>query len=180
VTLIALNGGLILRSWPFSFSRWHDARSSRSNYLQKEPIVTESPDAVIHTWFEEVWNRQDESAIDRLMSSQAVAHGLTPEPLRGPAGFKPLFHTFRKALGNIRIDVVRTVTEGDTCVAHCHVTGRHVGAEFGAPATNNPVDFWGTTIARVKNGQIVEGWNTFDFLTMYQQIGWVRTPVLPA
>ena len=25
-----------------------------------------------------------------------------------------------------------------------------------------------------------QGWNTFDFLTMYQQLGWVRNPPLPA
>jgi hypothetical protein len=27
------------------------------------------------------------------------------------------------------------------------------------------------TIVRVADGQIREGWNCFDFLTMYQQIG---------
>jgi len=142
--------------------------------------VSQTPDAVMREWFEEVWNRQDESAIDRLMHPQAIAHGLGPEPLHGSAGFKPLFHTFRQALGDIKIDVVRTLTEGDLCAAYCHVTGTHTGPTFGAPATHNAVDFWGTTIARVKDGQIVEGWNTFDFLTMYQQIGWVGNPVLPA
>ena len=36
------------------------------------------------------------------------------------------------------------------------------------------------TIARMKDGKIIQGWNTFDFLTMYQQLGWVPNPVLPA
>ena len=35
------------------------------------------------------------------------------------------------------------------------------------------------TILRAENGQIVEGWNCFDFMTMYQQIGWLPNPVLP-
>jgi hypothetical protein len=30
----------------------------------------------------------------------------------------------------------------------------------------------------VRDGRIVEGWNTFDFLTMYQQMGWVKSPVV--
>jgi hypothetical protein len=34
-------------------------------------------------------------------------------------------------------------------------------------------------MARVVDGQIVEGWNSFDFLTMFQQFGWVRTPPGP-
>lgn len=61
--------------------------------------------------------------------------------------------------------------------AVCHVTGRHDGDGIGK-ATARPVDFWGTTVARVKDGKIVEGWNAFDFLTMYQQIGWVKSPVV--
>ncbi|MBA3884705.1 MAG: ester cyclase [Acidobacteria bacterium] len=41
------------------------------------------------------------------------------------------------------------------------------------------MDFTGITIARVENGQIVKGWNAFDFLALYQQIGWVPNPVTP-
>jgi hypothetical protein len=32
---------------------------------------------------------------------------------------------------------------------------------------------------RVEHGQIVEGWNCFDMLSMYQQIGWVASPPQP-
>ena len=142
--------------------------------------MSQTPDAVLREWFDEVWNKRDESAIDRLMDPQAAAHGLGPETLRGPAGFKPLFHMFTQALGNLKIDVERTVVEGDTCVALCHVTGKHVGHSFGGPPSGKDVDFWGMTMARVKDGRIVEGWNTFDFLTMYQQLGWIGNPVQPA
>jgi hypothetical protein len=31
----------------------------------------------------------------------------------------------------------------------------------------------------VADGKLVEGWNVFDFLTMYQQIGWAATPLVP-
>jgi predicted ester cyclase len=62
-------------------------------------------------------------------------------------------------------------------VALCHVTGKHVGDSLGGPATGRDVDFWGTTTFRVQGDQIIEGWNTFDFLTMYQQLGWVANTV---
>ena len=71
-----------------------------------------------------------------------------------------------------------TLVEGDRVAALCHVTGRHVGDALGGKATGHSIDFWGTTIGRVENGKIVDGWNTFDFLTMYQQIGWVESPVV--
>lgn len=141
--------------------------------------MSQTPDAVARDWFESVWNRLDESAIDRLMHPQAVAHGLGPEPLRGPAQFKPFFHAFKGAFSNIRIHIDRAVTQGDVVAVLCHVTGNHAGDAFG-PATRRDVDFWGTTFIRISDGKIVEGWNTFDFLTMYQQMGWVSNPVTPA
>jgi len=39
------------------------------------------------------------------------------------------------------------------------------------PPTGQRIDFEGVTIVRVVDGQIREGWNRFDFLTMYQQLG---------
>ena len=138
-----------------------------------------TPDALVREWFDQVWNNQDESAIDRLMHPDAKVHGLGDSPLRGPEGFKPLFRTFRDAIGPIKITVERTVVEGDTCAAVCRVVGKHTGPAFGGPPTNRDVEFQGMTIARMKDGKIIEGWNSFDFLTMYQQLGWVPNPVLP-
>jgi hypothetical protein len=34
------------------------------------------------------------------------------------------------------------------------------------------------TMARVKNGQLVEGWNNYDFMTCYQQMGVLPQPSL--
>lgn len=142
--------------------------------------TTQTPDALIREWFERVWNQQDESAIDRLMHPEIRAHGLGPEPLVGPAAFKPFFRRFNDAIAGIRIEVEQTVVQGDSCVALCHVTGTHAGDAFGGPPSGRPVDFWGMTMVRTKDGRLIEGWNTFDFLTMFQQIGWVATPVAPA
>ena len=99
--------------------------------------------------------------------------------MQGTAAFKTVFRMFREALGDLEIAVERTVTEGDTCAAYCRVKGRHIGHALGGAPTGNPVEFSGITICRVRNGRIVEGWNSFDFLTMYQQIGWVKNPPLP-
>jgi steroid delta-isomerase-like uncharacterized protein len=137
-----------------------------------------NPDAIVRTWFQEVWDEGREDAIDRLMAPDALVHGLG-EPIRGPEGFKPYFRTMHAALGDLEVRVVRTVTEGEYVAAHCHVIARHVGETLGGPPTGRSVDFFGVTIARVVNGKIVEGWNVFDFLSMYQQLGWVKLPPAP-
>jgi predicted ester cyclase len=144
--------------------------------------MPQTPDDVIRQWFREVWDEGREEAIDRLMAPNGVVHGLSGPggpPLTGPGAFRQVFNTFREALGDLRIDIERTVAQGDTVAAFCRVRGRHVGHAFGGPPTDRDVDFTGITLARVQNGRLVEGWNVFDLLTMYQQIGWVQSPVTP-
>jgi predicted ester cyclase len=141
-------------------------------------MMSASPDAIMRQWFQEVWNERREDAIDRLMAPDAKVHGLAEAPIDGPSGFKPFYRTMCSAFGEFKVDVVQTVVEGDRVATLCHVTARHVGDAMGGKATQKPVDFWGITIGRVRDGRIVEGWNTFDFLTMYQQMGWVKAPVV--
>jgi len=143
--------------------------------------MSSTPAAVVQTWFEELWNQGKEETIDRLLARDALAHGLASAdglPLKGPEAFRPFYRRFRGAFPDIHVDIVRTVTEGDMVSAHCHVTGTHHGHDLGVSATGNKVDFWGMCIARIRDGQIIEAWNSFDFLSLYQQIRLL--PQLPA
>jgi steroid delta-isomerase-like uncharacterized protein len=130
-------------------------------------------DAWVRNWFEQVWNRGDESAIDRLLATEATAHGLqrgNTSPMRGPAAFKPFFRSFRSAFPDIHVEVQRTVTQDNLVCAHLHVTGTHHGEGLGAAPTGERIEFSGIVIARVENGQIQESWNSFDFMSMFQQV----------
>jgi predicted ester cyclase len=144
--------------------------------------MAQTLEAVVRQWFKEVWDEGREEAIDRLAAPNLIAHGLGgpgAPPLRGAAEFKNVFHMFREALGDLEIAVEKVISEGDTCAACCRVRGRHVGHKLGGPPTNHPVEFTGIAMCVVRDGRIVEGWNSFDFLSMYQQIGWVGNPPLP-
>ena len=136
-----------------------------------------TPDAVVRAWFQEIWNEGREEAIDRLAAANFIAHGAPS--LRSPADFKVLYRQFRQALSEIDVTVERTVTQGEFCAGYCRVKGRHTGDGFGGAATNRVVKFDGVVMALVRDGRIVEGWNCFDFLSMYQQIGWINTPPTP-
>ena len=128
---------------------------------------------LLHRWFEEVWNQQQESAIDELMANDALVHGIGPDgqPLKGPAAFKPFFHQIRTAFPDIRITVEDALVDGDRIAVRCAVTATHTGPGMAPAPTNKMARFGGMCIARVKDGKIVEGWNNFDFLSLYQQLG---------
>ena len=128
----------------------------------------------IERWFEEVWNKGRADAIDEMFAKEGIAHGLSDEsgqPLRGPEAFKVFHKKFREAFPNIIVTVEDTVVEGDKLAARCSVRGQHTGDSLGYAATQKPVEFTGMTIVRIRDGKIVEAWNNFDFLNMYQQMG---------
>jgi len=128
----------------------------------------------IHRWFDEVWNAQNEAAVDEMFAEDGIAHGLAdPEgnEVRGPEGFKKLHRQFIGSFPDLRIMVEDTVVEGDKIAARCRVTGSHLGRSLGVAPTNGPVEFTGMTIVRVRDGKIVEAWNEFNFMDMYQQLG---------
>ena len=136
--------------------------------------MPDTPDRLVRRWFEEVWNQGREETIDSLLAPVAKIHGLpTPDnrPLIGPDEFKPFFRRFRTAFPDIRVTVLRTVTEDDLVAVHYQVTGTHQGDALGFASTGRAVEFSGISIARIAADQIAEGWNLVDFLTCYQQLG---------
>jgi steroid delta-isomerase-like uncharacterized protein len=137
-----------------------------------------TPEAVVRQWFEQVWTQKREDAIERLLAPDALIHDLpTPDgqPIQGAAAFKPFHARFVAAFPDLRIEVERTVTEGDMVAAYCRVTATHRGEGLGIAASGRNVTITGIVMARIANGQIAEGWNSFDFLSLYQQLGIVPT-----
>jgi hypothetical protein len=70
-----------------------------------------------------------------------------------------------------RVRSFRAFAEGDMVATRCSVRGKHAGDSLGFAATQAPVDFTGVVITRIKDGKIVEAWNHFDFMRMYEQLG---------
>jgi len=128
---------------------------------------------LIHEWFEHVWNRGDLTAIDRLMSPDVVIHGLQDadgNPLQGKQGFIPFCNRFREAFPDLQVVVEDAIVEGDRIACRCTGRGTHRGETLGFAPTQRPIDITGMCIVRVRDGQIVEGWNNFDFATMGAQL----------
>lgn len=139
--------------------------------------------AVLRRWFEEVWNKGRADAIDEMFAEDGIAHGLADASgaeLRGPAHFREFHGRFREAFPGIEVVVEDAISEGDKVAARCTVRAKHEGDSLGFAATNRPVEFTGMTFARVRDGKIVEAWNNFDFMAMFQQLGALGMGAAPA
>ena len=139
--------------------------------------MSEENKALFRRWFEEVWNQGRAEAIDEMFAEDGVAHGLADASgaeLRGPAHFREFHRSFRTAFPDIRVTVEDVIAEGDKVAGRCSARATHRADSLGFAATDRPVAFEGMSIVRIHDGQIVEAWNNFDFLSMYQQLGAVE------
>jgi predicted ester cyclase len=63
------------------------------------------------------------------------------------------------------------IAEGDKCASRWTARGTHEGSLFGIGATHKQVVVHGMEIDRVKNGKIAETWQTWDTMSLFQQLG---------
>jgi steroid delta-isomerase-like uncharacterized protein len=129
----------------------------------------------VRRWFEEVWNKGRASAVDEMMAANGVIHGLQ-DAMRGPAAFKSFHAAYREAFPDVTIHIDDMVAEGDVVAVRWSGTATHNGNTLGIAATQKRIQFTGMGFARILDGKLVEGWNNFDQLGMFQQLGVVNLP----
>ena len=132
--------------------------------------------ALLRRWFDEVWNQGRASSIDELLASDAIIHGLGPADLHGPEAFRAFHAAYRNAFPDIAIQIDDIVAEGDLVAVRWSARGTHRGDGLGFAATGRQTQFSGMVFARARNGKLIEGWNSFDQLGMFNQLGIVTLP----
>jgi predicted ester cyclase len=121
-----------------------------------------------YRWMQEVWNNGREEAIDEMMAADAEVHGIDDIKEKGTSAFKQFFRNFRNQFTEFHVEVEEVVSQDDYENSRCVVDATNVSGQ--------KVHFTGMTCVRIKDGKIAEGWNNFDFLTMYQQLGFKMAP----
>lgn len=130
--------------------------------------MTDKNSTLTCRWMKEVWNEGLEKSIDELLDADAIVHGIEGITTPGPEGFKIFYRSFREQFPTIYVDVEEVVSEKDIETSRCTVRATH--------ANGQEVNFTGMVFVQIQKGKIVEAWNNFDFLGMYQQLGFKMTP----
>ena len=128
---------------------------------------------LMRRWFHEVWNEGKIQTVHELFAADGVARGQAgPEAvIRGPAEFVPFVEQIRSAFPDIDIKVEDAFGTGDMVAVRWSAAMTHQGDHLGIAASGKRVQITGITIVRIVNGKIVEGWDNWDQLGMWQQVG---------
>lgn len=113
-------------------------------------------------WFEEVWNQGRRETIYELLAEDAVIHDGNRD-LRGHADFCKFHDDLRAQFSDFHIGPVVALAEGDLACLHW-------SAEFHHTATSTPLKITGTSVVRVENGRVVEGWQNWDAAGLAEQL----------
>ncbi|GAA2145442.1 ester cyclase [Nocardioides koreensis] len=130
----------------------------------------------------ELLNEGDIDGFGDLLTEDFVEHEETPglEPTK--EGVKQLFHMYRAAFPDLRMDAEELLPSGDKVVGRIRATGTHTGEGFlGLPATGKQVSIQLIDIIRFDDdGRACEHWGVQDELSLMQQLGAIPAVAPPA
>lgn len=128
--------------------------------LEGEPMTTPDPVDCVRRFFEEVWNQRRAPVIDELLTSDSVCYA-DDGPLRGPQEFRERqYEPFLAAFPDLHITLDDIVSQGEQVVVRWTAVGSHTGTGLGFAATAERVTFRGISWIRVRDGKMLEGWQS--------------------
>lgn len=117
----------------------------------------------------DLYNQRDLTAAYELNAPKAVMHtgkGDISTELNKQIDIE-FFAAFPDALAAVKV----MLAEGDKVAFQVTWSGTQTGKFMGVAPTGNKVEMTNTDIFRIAEGKVVEGWATFDMLSLMQQIG---------
>jgi steroid delta-isomerase-like uncharacterized protein len=116
-------------------------------------------------------------AFGEHLANGFVEHEELPGLEQSKDGVKQLFHMYRAAFPDLRMEAEDVLVSGDKAVARVRATGTHQGEFLGMPATGTRIDVPVIDIMRFgDDGLVHEHWGLFDSLGMMQQLGAIPAP----
>jgi predicted ester cyclase len=134
--------------------------------------LPESNADLARRWFEQVWNLRRDATVHELLHSGGIGH-IEGADVHGPEEFLAARAALLGAFPDLRVTVEATVSEGPDVVVRWSAKGTHGGDGLGFAATARQALFRGMTWLRFSNGQVVEGWDSWNLGQLLQDL---RTP----
>lgn len=113
--------------------------------------------------------------IDEIYDKNTIGH-ISSQEVTGPEAMKKYVSANKDAFPDVKFNVEDQIAEGDKVVTRISFTATHKGEFRGIAPTSKSVTATGTSIVKIVNGKIVEGWTDWDALGLMQQLGAVSLP----
>jgi predicted ester cyclase len=111
--------------------------------------------------------------LDEVYAPDVVWHE-PDQDIHGLEEARQFISTYKAAFPDLNATIEDVIAAGDKVVTRITLRGTHQGEieEFGPP-TGRHIEMKGISISRIEGGKIVEDWDSFDNLSVMQQLGLV-------
>ena len=120
--------------------------------------------SLLQSWFQEVWVEGNLDAIPKYMAPQGKAVGILRDMSVNPDDLHDLVYMMRSALGEMWFEFPMLMEKDDWLAAMVDVNSY-------CAKTGDPVNAVAHIMVRYENNQMVEMYNSFDFLSFFEQLG---------
>lgn len=120
-------------------------------------------------WMEEVWNQRRDDTIQELLHEKVVGH-MEGTEVRSPVEFRLIRDSLLAAFPDMKLVVEDTLADRDAVAVRWYVTGTHRGDLLDIPASGRSVEFRGMNWIKFKDGQIIEGWDSWNLGGLLQSL----------
>ena len=133
-------------------------------------------EALVRGLFEDVFNRGDAAAAQRLLAPEFVAHDPSVGELHGPQAILGMIAGFRESFPDLSYRIVQVLVSGEDAAVRWVATGTQQRAFMGIAPTHRQVQVVGHDFFHVAGERLAEAWVCSDFFGLFKQLGQFPPP----
>jgi ketosteroid isomerase-like protein len=118
---------------------------------------------ILQDWFIQVWVNGDLDAIERYLAPDMQAAGVMPDMNLEPEDFRVMVEAMTAQVTDLTFGFEHAIEQGDWVSALMSVKAK-------AADTGNPIHITGQIMARFEGDKIVEAYNHYDFIALFEQL----------
>ncbi len=132
--------------------------------------MTETIEILVRRFYEEAWNRWDDTVVGSLLAQDFVFRGSLGDETRGRDGWRAYRDTIRRAVPDFHNQIVDLVTAPDRAAARLAFSGHHHGILLGHQGRGRAIAYTGAAFFHAADGQLTAAWVLGDLDGLRRQI----------
>ncbi len=119
----------------------------------------------------EALNKGNLTVVDECLAPDFIYHGPGGVEVKGPDGYKQFLAGLRTAYPDIHVKIENILAEADLVATRYTCTFTFTGQTGTIAPTGKRVSMTGAILDRFKGDKLIETWEVYDRLDLYQQLG---------
>lgn len=125
---------------------------------------------LVTAFYEDLWNRWDDTAVNRVLSNDFTFRGSLGLQTRGREEWRRYRDLIHASSSDFHNEIQTLVIDGDRAAARLLYTGTHDGPLAGMSPTGRRFNYAGAAFFTVRQRQLADAWVLGDLAGLHRQL----------